>query len=169
MRRYYNLAYFYITCFATVFICFSIYFIIGCVVLCEGNFDGMIIMCFSAGIILILYLFTILFPNHLIRTYYDNEQIKQNFLWRKKKIQYKEVKEIYIINSYIYISSKNYNLNLDSKEPKLHKILYKTLKNEMLVMINSQEVNFIKNIPLENIQIYIFKNNISKILNKYFS
>lgn len=160
MKRYYNFAYMLIQIFYMLFICCTIFFIIG--------FGSLICMCFCAGVNIILFFLVSLFPHHIIATYYDEEKIKQRFLWKRKKIEFKNIKEIYIVGSNIYITSIKYNFSIEEQKNISSKVAYKMLKKEVLIMINTQEANFLKNISQEKIEIHILKNCIPKIIERYF-
>ena len=74
--------------------------------------------------------------------------------------------KIYVSGSYIYITSKEYNLELEEKGFKLQRKINKILKNEVIIMITSDAI-FLKNINLENIKVNIFKHRIRLSVDKY--
>ncbi len=156
MKKYYNLAF-----TANVYLPISsiggLVAIILISVFYNGDLIDKIAMCTALSfVIIMIFALLILLNDELAVTYYDHEKIIQKAFFKRKQIKYEDIKEIYVSGSYIYITSKEYNLELEEKGFKLQRKINKILKNEVIIMISSDAV-FLKNINLENIKVHIFK------------
>ncbi len=156
MKKYYNLAF-----TANVYLPISsiggLVAMILISVFYNGDLIDKIAMCTACLCVIITALIVLILLNdELLVTYYDDEKIIQKFFLKRKQIKYEDIKEIYVSGLYIYITSKEYNLELEEKGFKLQRKINKILKNEVIIMISSDAV-FLKNINLENIKVHIFK------------
>lgn len=167
MKKYNNLA--FQTLILLPIICvFCLFIIILCGFFLKEQFFDFALMCivFSYMIVMI-WLVLFLLKNVIIITYYDEEKIFQKNLWKKKSIKFNAIKEIYIAGSYIYLTSKKYNLTYD-KEKVLSRKIQKDLQDEIIIMITT-DAYFLKHINFKEINVYSFKNSLSNILNKYLN
>ena len=144
--------------------------ILGCVFY-DGDLIGTVVMCITLACVIFISILSLLLlqNNVFIVTYFDDEKILQKSLCKRKQIKYEDIKEIYISGSYIFLTSKVYNLKFDEKEKRfqLQRKVNKILKHEVAIMITADAL-FLKNINLDNIKVYILKNSIKITLDKYF-
>lgn len=170
MKRYNNLSFTAIVFIPISCIVYLVGIILGCVFY-NGDLIGTVVMCTTlACVILISILVLFLLQNNVfIVTYYDDEKILQKSLCKRKQIKYEDIKEIYISGSYIYLTSKIYNLKFGKKEKRfqLYRKVNKILKREVAIMITSDAL-FLKYINLENTKVYVLKNSIKITVDKYF-
>ena len=156
MKKYYNLAF-----TANVYLPISSIGGLVAMILISVFYNGDLIdkidMCTACLCVIITALIVLILLNdEILVTYYYDEKIIQKFFLNRKQIKYEDIKEIYVSGLYIYITSKEYNLELEEKGFKLQRKINKILKNEVIIMISSDAV-FLKNINLENIKVHIFK------------
>ncbi|MDE6241080.1 MAG: hypothetical protein K2M08_01520 [Anaeroplasmataceae bacterium] len=170
MKRYNNLSFTAIVFISISCIGYLVGIILGCLFY-DGDIIGTVVMCITlACVIFISILVLFLLQNTVfIVTYYDDEKILQKSLCKRKQIKYEDIKEIYISGSYIYLTSKEYNLKFGEKEKRfqLQRKVNKLLKHEVAIMITSDAV-FLRYINLDNTEVYVLKNSIKITVNKYF-
>lgn len=166
MKKYYNVAYTAVVSLPISCVGYLVGIILGCVFY-DGDLIGTIAMCTTLSFVIITTLAVlILLKDELLVTYYDDEKIIQKSFFKRKQIKYEDIKEIYVSGSYIYFTSKEYNLELEEKGFKFQRKINKILKNEVIIMISSDAV-FLQYINLENIKVHIFKNSIRLSVDKY--
>ncbi|MDE5546148.1 MAG: hypothetical protein K2I88_01655 [Anaeroplasmataceae bacterium] len=170
MKRYNNLSFIAIVFIPISCIGYLLGIILGCVFY-DGDLIGTVIMCITLACVIFISILTLLLLRNtaFIVTYYDDEKILQKSLCKRKQIKYEDIKEIYISGSYIYLTSKEYNLKFDEKEKRfqLQRKVNKLLKHEVAIMITSEAL-FLKYINLEKTQVYVLKNSIKITVDKYF-
>lgn len=157
MKRYNNLAFRVSILLPIGCIGALVEIILGCVFY-NGDFFGIIAMCTTLFLVIIMAILVLfLLKDSLIVTYYDEQKMVQKNILIRKQINYEDIKEIYVSGSYIYFTSKVYNLEFDESRKifLFQRKVYKMLKNEIVIMITSDPI-FLKYLSLEEINIHKF-------------
>lgn len=120
--------------------------------------------------LLIFYLFILFQKDAFMTTYYDENNIEQKFLCKKKFLNYRDIKEIYVVNNYVYFATNVYNFNF-KKNFLLKMKVYRILKKEVVIIVDKMNADFLKYVAVYHLEPKVLYDRFGVadvIIDKYF-